>query len=158
MNQASARLCSVISAESLIVTGEEGGQVKNKWLRIKYKSNTFMLPTQQGHSFVFYKNHSVLIINTAALIIQTTRKRQAIKAERMWTKLLKMVEDRKQLSLPSFWGHNLVTHHHIWVGHGAQLWYYLCAYYPGSKFRFCPAAMSDGVCSIWTRWGQVCFL
>lgn len=55
MNQASARLCFVISAESLIVTGEEGGQVKNKWLRIKYKSNTFMLPTQQGHSLCFTK-------------------------------------------------------------------------------------------------------
>lgn len=57
MNQASARLCSVISAESLIVTGEEGGQVKNKWLRIKYTSNTFMLPTQQG--FFLQKSLSV---------------------------------------------------------------------------------------------------
>lgn len=80
----------------------------------KYKSNTLMLPTQQGHSvFYFMKNHSVLIINTAALIIQTTGKRQAIKAERMRTKFLKAVKDRKQLALPSFWGHNLVTHHHV---------------------------------------------
>lgn len=62
--------------------------------------------------FYFMKNHSVLIINIAALIIQTTGKRQAIKAERIRTKLLKMVKYRTQLSLPSFWGHNLVIHHH----------------------------------------------
>lgn len=80
-------------------------KIQIKYIHVAYSARPFFV-------FYFMKNHSVLIINTAALIIQTTGKRQAITAERKRTKLLKMVKDRKQLSVPSFWGHNLVTCHH----------------------------------------------
>lgn len=78
-------------------------KIQIKYIDVAYSARPLCVLLHEKSLSVDYKHCS----------IDYPGKRQAIKAERMRTKFLKAVKDRKQLSLPSFWGHNLVTHHHV---------------------------------------------
>lgn len=93
MQQARTCLCCIICTESH--EGKIWGQcphykneIQTKCIHVAYFARPLFV-------FSFMKNHSVLIINAATLISQTTGK--LFKAERMRTKLLKMAWDSKQI-------------------------------------------------------------